>query len=61
MFFRTAILFLAAFAALAGDAQAVVMNWSPVGNVGNAADTVDGDQFTPGTQNLQHRQSRSIN
>jgi formylglycine-generating enzyme len=33
-------------------ASAVTMDWSPVGNSGNAADPADGDSGTPGIQNF---------
>ena len=39
-------------AIFAADAQAVMMNWSAVGNAGNAADPADGDGVMAGIQNL---------
>ena len=43
---------LLAIASTSGVHAAVTMNWATVGYPGNAADTVDGDIFTPGIQNL---------
>ena len=41
----TAVLFLAALLVCAADAQAVVMNWSAVGNPGNANDPATGNLY----------------
>ena len=43
---------IALVSALSADAQAVVMNWSAVGNAGNANDPADGDSSTLGLQNF---------
>jgi formylglycine-generating enzyme len=40
------------FAALAVEAQAVTIDWSPVGNAGNSNDTADGDIKTAGIQHF---------
>ena len=43
---------LLALAVFAADARAVTIQWSPVGNPGNANDPADGDRFTAGIQNF---------
>ncbi len=47
-----AIFLLVAFAAFAVDVDAVTIDWVPVGNAGNANDTIDGDSVTLGVQHL---------
>jgi formylglycine-generating enzyme len=45
LFRNAALALLALLAAFAGDARAVTMSWSPVGNLGNAMDPATGSLF----------------
>jgi formylglycine-generating enzyme len=47
-----AVLICVAFSTIGADALAVTIDWSLVGNAGNANDPADGDRFTAGTQNF---------
>src|SRR5690242_791632 len=49
---RAALSLFLLFAFLVVDAQAVTIDWSLIGNAGNAADPADGDGVTPGIQNF---------
>ncbi len=47
-----ALALLALLVAFAADARAVMINWTPVGNPGNANDPADGDSGTAGIQHF---------